>query len=86
MVLGISADSIESHQRFAEKLGGLPFPLLSDVERRVITAYGVLNDAGTGPRRSVFVVDRDGRVVHANHRYDVHKPWHFEAIFEALER
>src|SRR3972149_8452418 len=84
-VIAISADSLASHRRFAEKLGGLPFPLLSDTNREGITRYGVLNDKGTGARRSGFVVDRGGKILLANQRYELSKPAHFEAIFQALE-
>jgi len=83
-VVGISADSISSHSRFLENLGGLPFPLLSDADRRVIEMYGVLNDKGTGARRSIFVVGRDGVVHYVNPRYQVNEPSHLEAIFHAL--
>ncbi len=83
-VAAISADSLESHRSFAEKLGGLPFPLLSDTSLETIKAYGVVNDRGTGARRSVFVVAPDGVVAYANQRYEVSKPEHLEAIFEAL--
>jgi hypothetical protein len=44
----------------------------------------VLNDSGTGPVRSVFVVAQDGTLLLANRKYDIHKPWQFEAIFSAL--
>jgi thioredoxin-dependent peroxiredoxin len=84
-VVAISADTLVSHQKFVEKLGGLPFPLLSDTERRVIEAYGVLNDKGTGPRRSLFVVDRGGIVRHANRKYELSKPGQAEAVFRVLE-
>lgn len=39
-VLGMSADSVESHKRFAEK-HHLNFPILSDSDKKVIDAYGV---------------------------------------------
>jgi thioredoxin-dependent peroxiredoxin len=39
VVLGISADSAASHQKFAAKYK-LPFPLLSDPDRKVMTAWG----------------------------------------------
>ena len=39
VVLGVSADDVESHKRFAEKYG-LNFPLLADPERKVIRACG----------------------------------------------
>jgi peroxiredoxin len=85
VVVGISADSLASHLRFAEKLGGLPFPLLSDSQRETIGAYGVLNDKGSGARRSVFVVDRTGILRYQNVKYEVSKEAHFEALLEALE-
>ena len=38
----------------------MPFPLLSDVHRAVIRAYGVLDEARNVAYRSTFIVDRDG--------------------------
>src|SRR3981189_1646483 len=38
-VVGVSADTIESHQKFVEKYG-LPFTLLADPEKKIIDAYG----------------------------------------------
>lgn len=40
VVLGVSADSVKSHKKFAEKYN-LQFPLLADEEKKVIEAYGV---------------------------------------------
>lgn len=40
VVFGISADSVKSHKKFAEKYG-LPFTLLSDEQKEVVKAYGV---------------------------------------------
>ena len=60
----VSVDSIFCHKAFAEQLGGLPFELLADFERRAVAAYGVRRDDVPGysgmPQRSVFVVDRAG--------------------------
>jgi len=57
-------DSVFSHKAFAEQLGGLPFELLADFERRMVDAYGVRRDDVPGysgmPQRSVFIVDRAG--------------------------
>lgn len=39
IILGVSADSVDSHKRFSEKYS-LPFTLLSDPERKVINLYG----------------------------------------------
>ncbi len=67
VVLGISADNAASHQRFAAKYK-LPFPLLSDVDRKVMTAYGAYGEKmmygkkTTGVIRSTVWVGPDGKV------------------------
>lgn len=61
-VLGISVDSWYSNQEFARKLG-LSFPLLSDFDRSVCAAYGVLIPDRGYSSRAYFVVDKQGRVV-----------------------
>lgn len=62
----ISVDSVYSHQAFAESLGGLPFELLADFERSVVTEWGVRRDDVAGysgmPLRTVFVLDGDAVV------------------------
>lgn len=63
-VLAISAQSIESHERFAAK-HGFQFPLLADVDKAVAATYGTLGPLGF-PRRSVFVIDRVGVVRYAH--------------------
>ena len=59
--------------------------MLSDGDLAVTKLYGVVNDKGTGPRRSVFVLEKDGRILHANRAYSVSNPLHYQAIFDALE-
>jgi len=67
VVLGISADGIPSHQKFAEKYG-LSFPLLADTDTTVSQLYGVWkekNYAGKkymGVNRETFLIDKDGIV------------------------
>jgi peroxiredoxin Q/BCP len=63
-VVAISSQGLDSHEKFAEKLG-LTFPLLADTDKAVADAYGTLGPLGF-PRRSVFVIDKDGiiRYVH----------------------
>jgi len=63
-VVGISAQSVESHQAFATR-HGFNFPLLADTDKAVAGAYGTLGPLGF-PRRSVFIVDGAGvvRYVH----------------------
>ena len=66
-VIGISKDSVASHQRFAEKYS-LPFILLADPDRVAIEAYGVWQDkkmagkVGMGVVRTTFLVDEEGIV------------------------
>ena len=67
VVIGISRDSVASHQRFAET-HSLPFILLSDPDREAIEAYGVWKEkklygkVSFGVLRSSFLVDREGRL------------------------
>ena len=57
-VLGVSVDSVESHQEFRRKQN-LNFTLLSDKDKKVSKAYGVLNLLRFS-RRVTFIIDREG--------------------------
>ena len=65
VVIGISKDSVASHQKFAEK-HGLPFILLSDPELAAIQAYGVWQEkknygkVSMGVVRSTFIINENG--------------------------
>lgn len=59
-MLGISPQSVDSHERFADS-NGLRVPLLSDPGKKVAKAYGVLGPGGF-VRRAVFLIDSDGIV------------------------
>jgi peroxiredoxin Q/BCP len=65
IVLGVSTDSVESHEQFAEK-DGLPFPLLSDTDAQVAQLYDVYKEktmygkTSMGVVRSTFLIDKDG--------------------------
>ena len=65
VVLGISTDSLASHQKFRAK-HQLPFPLLSDEEAEVAKLYGVYKQKNMygktswGIERSTFVIDAEG--------------------------
>jgi peroxiredoxin Q/BCP len=63
-VLGISAQGVESHERFSDK-HGFGFPLLADTDKKVAALYGTLGPIGF-PRRSVFIVDGEGVVRYAH--------------------
>jgi peroxiredoxin Q/BCP len=66
-VVGVSRDSVESHQRFHDELK-LPFALLSDPDAKVHEAYGVMKNKVVygqkkrGPERTTFVIDERGRI------------------------
>ena len=67
VVLGISADSVASHQKFADKYG-LSFPLLADTDTTVSQLYGVWKEKNMygkkymGVNRETFLIDKDGIV------------------------
>lgn len=63
VVLGISVDNHHANTAFAEQLG-LGFPLLSDFMRETSAAYGVLVPRAGVAWRSVFVVDKQGRIAY----------------------
>ncbi len=66
-VIGISKDSVASHQKFAEKYN-LPFVLLSDPDREAIEAFGVWQEkkmcgkVSMGVVRTTFIIDENGMV------------------------
>jgi thioredoxin-dependent peroxiredoxin len=87
VVLGVSPDDKESHQKFKQKFD-LPFTLLADTDHAVADAYGVWGEktyAGKtymGVLRSTFVIDGDGNVARIFH--DVKPAEHTEQVLEAL--
>jgi peroxiredoxin Q/BCP len=68
-VVGVSADSAESHERFADKYD-LPFPLLADPDRDILEAYGAWGEKNLygkksmGIKRTTFLIGADGTVLH----------------------
>ena len=67
VVIGVSKDSVDSHQRLAEKYS-LPFILLSDPELQAIQAYGVWQEkklygkVSMGVVRSTYLIDEQGMI------------------------
>lgn len=65
-VYAVSVDSVFSHQAFAQEMGGLPFELVADFERRLVDAWGVRREDVEGysgmPNRSVFILDPERAV------------------------
>jgi len=66
-IIGISADSENSHKNFAQKYN-LPFPLIADDEKKIIMDYGVwgqkkfMGKIYNGILRTTFIIDEDGKI------------------------
>lgn len=61
-VVGVSTDSVESHEKFSEKYD-LPLRLLSDNDGKVRDLYGARSWLPGRTARAEYVIDKDGRVV-----------------------
>ncbi len=67
VILGVSPDSVQSHQQFRDKYS-LPFSLLADPDHRVADLYGVWKEKSMfgrkywGVERTTFVIDVEGRI------------------------
>ena len=66
-IIGVSIDSEKSHQKFISKYE-LPFPLIADTDKKVVTAYGVWAEKSLygrkymGIHRVTFVIDENGLI------------------------
>ncbi len=66
-VFGVSIDSIKSHEKFIKK-HELPFPILSDEDKKIVEAYGVWVEKSMygrtymGTERTTFVIDPEGKI------------------------
>jgi len=86
-VLGVSRDSLKSHENFRTKMA-FPFHLLSDADEELCAQFGVIkmkNMYGKqvrGIERSTFVVARDGRVL--KEWRGVKVPGHAQAVLDAV--
>ncbi len=78
-VVGVSTDSIKSHEKFAKKYN-LPFPLLSDSKKEVVEKYDVKGFFFT--KRKSFLIDPEGKVAAIFDKVDVGR--HGDQVLEAL--
>ena len=66
-ILGVSANSIESHKKFAAKYR-LPFPLIADTGKKILRDYGVwgpkkfMGRQYEGTHRTTFIISEDGKI------------------------
>jgi thioredoxin-dependent peroxiredoxin len=88
-IVGVSRDSVASHDKFAAK-ESLPFPLLADTEEKVCKLFDVIKQKSLygrkylGVERSTFLVDGSGRL--REEWRNVKVPGHAEAVLEAAQR
>jgi alkyl hydroperoxide reductase subunit AhpC len=59
-ILGASVDPIDSHRSWAEELGGLEYPLLSDESKSLSRVYGVLDEKEGVSLRATFIINPTG--------------------------
>ena len=87
VVLGVSADSVASHQRFSQKFD-FNFPLLSDESKAMIQAYGVWKEKSMygrkymGIERTTVLIAKDGTISHVFPKVKVEG--HYQEVLEAL--
>lgn len=75
VVLGVSVDDVKSHHKFAAKYE-LPFTLLADTEKEIVTNYGVWGEKSMygkkffGITRKSFIIDEKGIIIHIIDKVD----------------
>lgn len=88
-ILGVSRDSMRSHEGFKSKLG-LPFDLISDPEEALCLQFGVMKSKMMygkqvrGIERSTFIIDADGKIV--KEWRGVKVPNHVDEVLEFVQR
>jgi peroxiredoxin Q/BCP len=88
-VVGVSRDSVASHDKFAQR-ESLPFALLADTDEKVCKLFDVIKQKSLygrkylGVERSTFLLDGTGRVRQEWRKVKV--PGHAEAVLEATQR
>lgn len=88
VVLGVSRDSLSSHDKFITKLG-LPFVLLSDTTEKVCKLYDVIKEKNMygrkalGIERSTFIIDEEGKLIKELRKVKV--KGHINEVLEILK-
>jgi peroxiredoxin len=91
VVFGISIDSPAANNAFAEKIG-VKFPLLSDMNRKVLKEYGILktyNQQGDDyewAQRTTFVIDKQGVIQHVEEEASAINPNNAVAVCTKLPK
>ncbi len=88
-VVGVSPDTVKSHQKFAEKYD-LPFPLIADPDKEILKAYGVwglkknYGREYEGVFRTTFIIDENGTIEEVFKKVKTKE--HTKQILEKLEK
>src|ERR1700720_603060 len=87
-VIGVSADSVESHKKFKTKFD-LNFPLLADTDKKIVEAYGVWKEKSMygkkymGIERTTFIINAQGKISHIFPKVKVEE--HYDEVLDALD-
>jgi peroxiredoxin Q/BCP len=87
-VIGVSADSVNSHQKFADKFN-LPFPLISDPDKEILSAFGAYGEKKMygktflGIKRLTFIINEEGIIEKIIKKVDTKE--HTNQIFSLYE-
>ena len=88
VVLGVSADSVDSHKKFKSKFD-LNFPLLADTDKKIVESYGVWKEKSNygktymGIERTTFIIDPHGKISDIFPKVKVDQ--HYDEVLDALE-
>lgn len=88
-ILGVSCDDVKSHRKFADKLN-LTFPLLADVDKKMVQAYGVWLEKSMygkkymGIQRDSFLIEPSGKIV--KHYKKVKPKEHPDQVIEDVKK
>lgn len=84
VVLGVSLDDVESHQKFSEKLK-LPFPILADEKHTLAQSFGIVRNFGVIQiaKRETFLIDPQGNIVY--HYTSVNSQTHADQVLKDIE-
>jgi peroxiredoxin len=84
-VLLVSGDYVFSRHEWAKSLN-LPFYLLADHKHEMGKAFGIYDENTGFDTRSVFLIDKDGRIEYLNSRYNAERNDDYNALQEAIAR
>jgi peroxiredoxin len=84
-IAGCSVDTHEAQQAFADKIGGLRFPLIADPEAKIVRAYGVYREDWKVAGRGTVVIGEDGTVLKVYPKAPLDGKGHAEAVYDDIK-